>query len=546
MVWPTPFNGISPPGLGRSLLPVALATLLVTGCNGQQSSTSKESSPAPDTPKAGGTLVWARYGDADSLDPQRTTTTLSWQIFDQLYDTLLAFDASGKIVPNLAKDWQVSPDGKAVTFTLNQGVTCHDGTPFDAKDVKYTADRALDTTNPSVTKGAWGPIAAVEVVDPQTVKFTFSKPFGAFTAFMADPFASMLCDSNQAAGDQFGVSTAIGTGPWKLVSWTKGNEIVLDKNPSYVRFGRPAENPGPAYLDKLIVRQIPEAQARLAALQTGEVQLIVNPPLDDLDSVRNDPNLALHVAENTGQNFFFEFTISRPPFNDIRARQAVAYGVDIDSAIKTAFGEGLVQRERCPISRGVFGNDQDFCAQHGYDYDPDKARALLAELGYGPSKPLEVTLMTSTGDNREKMVQIFQGQLAQVGIKANLETMDIGSLNARVKQENERKTGVSTFDLMDWAWFDPDILHQLWHSPGAYSGYQSPELDALLDKTRTTVDPVERQKAVNAAMAYLLEKAVHVPLYTPGSLWVYATRRQVEGYKIGPFNRPVFNDVKLQ
>jgi len=223
----------------------------------------------------------------------------------------------------------------------------------------------------------------------------------------------------------------------------------------------------------------------------------------------------------------------------------VAYGVDIDSALKTAFGEGLVQRERCPISRGVFGNDQDFCAQHGYDYDPDKARALLAELGYGPNKPLEVTLMTSTGDNREKMVQIFQAQLAEVGIKANLETMDIGSLNARVKQENERKTGVSTFDLMDWAWFDPDILHQLWHSPGAYSGYQSSELDTLLDKTRTTVDSVERQKAVNAAMAYLLEKAVHVPLYTPGSLWVYATQRQVEGYKIGPFNRPIFNDVTL-
>jgi peptide/nickel transport system substrate-binding protein len=216
----------------------------------------------------------------------------------------------------------------------------------------------------------------------------------------------------------------------------------------------------------------------------------------------------------------------------------VAYGVDVDTAIKTAFGEGLVQRERCPISRGVFGNNQDFCAQHGYDYNPDKARALLAELGYSPSKPLEVTLMTSTGDNREKMVQIFQGQLAEVGIKANLETMDIGSLNARVKQENERKTGVSTFDLMDWAWFDPDILHQLWHSPGAYSGYQSPELDALLDKTRTTVDPVARQKAVNAAMAYLLEKAVHVPLYTPDPSGCMLPGGRWRAIKLAPLTAP--------
>jgi peptide/nickel transport system substrate-binding protein len=545
MVWHTRLDRHSTHALGRSLLGFALTATLISGCNGGSSTTTNPSA-GTETTQEGGTLVWARYGDADSLDPQRTTTTLSWQIFDQLYDTLLAFDDSGQIVPNLAKEWQISDDGQEITFVLNEGVTCHDGTPFDANDVKYTADRALDSTNPSVTKGAWGPIASVDVVDPQTVKFTFETPFGAFLSFMADPFASMLCDSNKDAGDQFGVSTAIGTGPWKLVSWTKGDEIVLDKNENYVRFGRPVENAGAPYLDQLIVRQIPEAQARLAGLQTGEVQLIVNPPLDDLDSVRNDENLELHIAENTGQNFFFEFTISRPPFDDIHARQAVAHAVDVDTAIKTAFGEGLVQRERCPISRGVFGNDQEFCAQHGYAYDPEKAKALLAEMGYSPEKPMEVTLMTSTGDNREKMVQIFQSQLAEVGIKANLETMDIGSLNARVKQENEKNSGVSTFDLMDWAWFDPDILYQLWHSPGAYSGYQTPELDALLEKTRTTVDPDQRKEAVNAAMQYLLENAVHVPLYTPGSLWVYATRKEVQGYKIGPFNRPVFNDVKLQ
>lgn len=533
----------------RSLFSVASIALLVTSCTSNSSSqTSSNASPEAASPSAkeGGTLIWARYGDADSLDPQRTTTTLSWQIFDQIYDTLLAFNSKGQIVPNLAKEWKMSKDGKEVTFVLNQGITCHDGTPFDANDVKYTTLRAIDNKNPSVTKGAWGPIAAVEVVNPQTVKFKFKTPFGAFISFMADPFASMICDSNKELGNQFGVTRAIGTGPWKLVKWTKGDEIDLEKNPKYVKYGRPADNSGAPYLDKLVVRQIPEAQARLAGLQTGEVQLIVNPPLDDLDSVRNDSNMQLHVAENTGQNFFFEFTISRPPFNDIRARQAVAYAVDVDSAIQTAFGEGLVQREKCPISRGVFGNDQEFCGKYGYEHNPEKAKQLLSEIGYGPTKPLGVTLMTSTGDNREKMVQIFQGQLAAVGINAKIETMDIGSLNARVKQENEKKAGVSTFDMMDWAWFDPDILYQLWHSPGAYSGYQNKELDGLLEKTRTTVDPEQRKKAVDNVMEYLLKNAVHIPLYTPGSLWVYATRKQVQGFKIGPFNRPVFNDVKMQ
>ncbi|MGG6292890.1 ABC transporter substrate-binding protein [Leptolyngbya sp. AN02str] len=538
-----PISTTKPQWLTASL---ALVLLLATACTGGSTNTSTNTDPATASSAEGGTLVWARYGDADSLDPHRTTTTLSWQIFDQLYDTLLAFDDNGEIVPNLASEWQVNDDGTEVTFTLNPGIQCHDGTPFDANDVKYTADRAISNDNPSVTKGAWGPISEVQVVDDQTVTFRFASPFGAFLSFMADPFASMLCDSNADAGTQFGVSSAIGTGPWKLVSWTKGDEIVLDKNENYQKFGRPVENPGAPYLDRLVVRQIPEAQTRLAGLQTGEVQLIVNPPLDDLDAVRNDDNLELHVAENTGQNFFFEFTISRPPFNDIRARQAVAHAVDVDAAIQTAFGDDLVQRERCPISRGVFANDQDFCAQHGYEHDPDRAKELLAELGYSPENPMKVILMTSTGDNREKMVQIFQSQLAQVGIDAQLETMDIGTLNARVKQENEKTSGPSTFDLMDWAWFDPDILYQLWHSPGAYSGYQSPELDAMLEQTRTTVDQEERRAAVNDVMEYLLTNAVHVPLYTPGSLWVYATRSNVEGYKIGPFNRPVFNDVRLQ
>ena len=533
--------------VGQWLAGLALVGLSIAGCGGNDTATtgdSTDSGSATGNLQDGGTVVWARYGDADSLDPQRTTTTLSWQIFDQIYDTLLAFDDDGKMVPNLAKEWTVSDDGLTATFVLNEGITCHDGTPFDANDVKYTAERAIRDDNPSVTKGAWGPISAVEVVDPQTVKFTFEKPFGAFIAFMADPFSSQICDSAEELGDTFGVSAAVGTGPWKLVSWTKGDQIVLEKNPDYKNFGRPIENPGAPYLDQLIVKQIPEPQTRLAGLQTGELQVIAEPPLEELEAIRADDSLKLYVAEKTGQDVFFEFTISRPPFNDIRARQAVAYAIDPDAAIDIVFGD-VVKREKCTVARGVLGNDEDFCAKYGYAHDPEKAKALLAELGYGPDNPLKVTMMTWVGGNREKMVQVFQNQLSQVGIEAEIETMDIGTLNARVKQENEKDSGQSTFDMMGWAWYDPDILHQLWHSPGAYSGYQTPELDALLDATRTTVDPDARLAAVQEAQKYLLENAVQVPLYTPGWLWIYTTRSEVNGFKIGPFNRPLFNDIKL-
>ena len=488
-------------------------------------------------------LVWARYGDIDSLDPHRATSTLSMQVWDQIYDTLMAFDMDGKPQPNMAESYEVSEDGLTYTFKLHDGIKCHDGTPFDAEDVKFTVDRALFSDTPSLTKTSWGPIESVEVVDPLTVKFSMSSKFGAFVPFLADSFSSMVCDTNTA--DTFGSSTSIGTGPFKLVEWVKGDQVVLEKNPDFKNFGKPVENMGPPHIDRLIVRTVPEPQTRLAALRTGEVQ-IAEPPFDDIEAIKKEGKLGIVVADNTGQNVFWEFTISRPPFNDIRARQAVAYATDAEMAIDIIYG-GLSQREWCPVSRGVFGNDQEFCKQYGYPYDPEKAKALLAEMGYGPDKPLETTMFVWTGGNRHKLAEIFQAQLAQVGIKAKIEIMDIGTMNARVKEQNEMKDDPSpgTFDMMTWGWYDPDILYALWHSPGAYSGFQTPELDAMLEKTRTTIDPDARLVAVQDVIKYLMENAAHVGLYTPGWEWVFAVTPDVKGFKVGPFLHPNFLDVTM-
>jgi peptide/nickel transport system substrate-binding protein len=489
-------------------------------------------------------LVWARYGDIDSLDPHRATSTLSMQVWDQIYDTMLAFDENGAPQPHFAKSWEVSDDGLEYTFQLEDGVLCHDGTPFDANDVRFTVDRAFGE-NPSLTKTSWGPIESVEVVDPLTVKFTLESRFGAFIPFLADSFSSIVCDSEANRSDAFGSEVAIGAGPFKLVEWVKGDVVVLEKNPDYRNFGKPADNKGAPHLDRLIIRTVPEAQTRLAGLRTGEVH-IAEPPFDDVPAIREEGELELVVADNTGQNVFWEFTISRPPFDDIRARQAVAYATDPELAIEIIYGD-LSQREWCPIARGVFGNDQEFCKQFGYPYDPEKAKALLAELGYGPDNPLQTTMLVWTGGNRHKLAEIFQNQLAQVGIDVGIEIMDIGTMNARVKSENEKtEGGPGTFDMMTWSWYDPDILYQLWHSPGAYSGYQTPELDAMLEKTRTTIEPDARLAAVQDVIQHLMENAVHIGLYTPGWEWVFAVRPEVEGFKVGAFLHPMFHDVVVK
>ncbi|MEM9221898.1 MAG: ABC transporter substrate-binding protein [Pseudomonadota bacterium] len=488
-------------------------------------------------------LVWARYGDIDSLDPHRATSTLSMQVWDQIYDTLLAFDMEGKAGPNLAKSWDLSDDGLTYTFALQEGVLCHDGSPFDANDVKFTVDRALFGDNPSLTKTSWGPIESVTAVDPMTVEFKMASKFGAFLPFLADSFSSMVCDTVDA--ETFGSSSAIGTGPFKLVEWVKGDTVELEKNPDYKNFGKPVQNDGPVSFDKLIVKTVPEAQTRLAALKTGEVH-VAEPPFDDIAAIKEEGELDIVVAENTGQNVFWEFTISRPPFDDVRARQAIAYGTDPQMAIDIIYG-GLSQREWCPVAAGVFGNDQEFCKSHGYPYDPEKAKALLGELGYGPDNPLETTMFVWTGGNRHKLAEIFQAQLAQIGVNVGIEIMDIGTMNARVKEQNEMtdSDAPGTFDMMTWGWYDPDILYALWHSPGAYSGFQTPELDAMLEKTRTTIDEEERLKAVQDVIAYLMKNAAHIGLYTPGWEWVFAVRPEVEGFKVGPFLHPMFQDVTI-
>jgi peptide/nickel transport system substrate-binding protein len=493
------------------------------------------------SPARAGDIVWARDGDIDSLDPHRATSTLSRQLWYQIYDSLLEFDDQGQPVPHLAREWTVSEDGTEILFVLNDGIVCHDGTPFNADDVKWTADRAIFADNPSITKASWGPVTAVDKVDNLTVKFTLSKPFGAFVPFMADQFTAMLCDSN-ADHDDFGVSSAIGTGPWMLESWTKGSQIVLKANPDYRNFGRPVDNPGPPHAERLIVRTMPEAQTRVAGLQTGELQVIV-PPIQEVEALKDDPGVELHIAESTGQNMFLEFSAHRPPFNDPRARRAISHAIDKEMALDIVFGD-LVKRERCPVSRGVLGNDQEYCDTHDQDYDPDKSRALLAELGYGPDNPMPMIMATWTGDSREKILQVFQNQLKQVGVDASIEIMDIGTLNARVKTENNKADGPGFMDLMGWTWFDPDVLYLLWHSPGAYEGYTDPQLDELLDRTRTTVQADDRRGIVHNVFEHLLTEAVHVPVYTPGWLWMYAVSAEAPGFKVGPFNRPLFNAVR--
>ena len=462
--------------------------------------------------KPGGTLTYARDGDADSLDPHKTTTTLSWQVQGQLYDTLTAFDADGTIVPNLAKSWDISDDGKEYTFHLQDGVTFHDGTPLNADAVKFTFDRFMadETANPS--KASMGPLASTDAIDDLTVKLTFDAPFAPLLSFLTDPFAGIISPTGvKAAGEEFG-NKPVGSGPFQFKEWVKGDHITLDRFDAYKGFHPMYQHEGPAYLDQVIYRTMPEEQARLAALETGEVNL-AEPPLEEVARLQQDSNYTVTIAPNTGQLVFFEFAVHRAPFDDPRVRQAVGYAVDPASLVSIGLND-LSQTTQCTVGPGILGGDSAVCGSTGFSYDPDKAKSLLKEAGHGDA-PLSVTLATWTGGNREDVAQLVQNQLNQVGFDVKLETMDIGSLNARVKSENNTKEGGGFFDMMGWAWFDPDILYALFHSPGWVDGYSDPELDKMLEEQRQTTDR-------DARLAQL-DKIQQLSLRRPR--WCRSTRR---------------------
>ncbi|MEM1168797.1 MAG: ABC transporter substrate-binding protein [Cyanobacteria bacterium P01_H01_bin.35] len=517
-----------------------LATLAIA-CNSTQTTTkTSETSTTPEP----GTLVWARYRNSDTLDPHKSTSPLSRQIIDQIYDTLLAFDDQGKIKPNLAKEWSVSNNGQEYTFKLNENIKCHDGTTFDANAVKFTIDRAINPQTENSTKDSWGPIETVEVVDNLTVKVKMTEAFSPFPRFLADTYSSMICPSAiQTYNEKFGIDGVIGTGPFEFVEWTQGEQLVLKANPNYKNYGRPVNNSGTPYINKLVIKTMPEVEARLAALKSGEVHLI-EPPITEVSNLKEDSNLKLYTAENTGQIVFLEFVTSRPPFDDKKARQAVAYGIDVKKTTEEVLA-GLAKPSECLIADIMFPNNEKLCSEFSIKPDQEKAKTLLSELGYSEDEPLEVTLLTWKGGNREKVLKNFQTQLEEVGIKANLETMDIGSLNARIKKENSQAEGNGVIDMMGWSWYDPDFLYKLWHSPGWMGGYNSDELDTLLTEMRTATNSKQQQEKVVEVQKYLFDNAVMVPLYSPGWMWNYISSSDVEGFKIGAFNRPQFNDVKL-
>ena len=331
-----------------------------------------ESGEAALSEAAPGTLEIARPTDAVGLDPKVETTSPGNWVTTNVYENLVKLDTDLTFQPALAESWeQIEPD--RWRFYLRQGVKFHDGTDFTADAVKFSIERIKNPDDPGRAASNLRPIIAVEIVDDYTVDIVTDGPYGPLLNIMSLVYATSVV--SPAAVEQYGEDYSrnpVGTGPFRFVEWRTNDQIVIERFDDY--WGEKAK------LDRVVYRVIPEESARMLALDTGEVQMVMEPAPSQLDSYRDNPDFVIHEAPGVRVVYFGMMT-TRAPLDDVRVRQAINYGFNRQSILDNVL-EGVGYLPQAYISPPVFGFAD---VSEYFVYDPESAAALLDEAGWTDS-----------------------------------------------------------------------------------------------------------------------------------------------------------------
>ena len=488
--------------------------------------------PEPELgPAVGGTLYYVLGGDPDTLDPQLSTGGSMYQVSQFLGASLIAKDPeTGEYIPYLAESWSVADDGLSYEFKLKENIRFHDGTPLTAHDFVWTFERAMDPATMSAATAAMlqGVIGA-EAVDDYNLRLNTAWANYYLLENLTDPvfFQPMSQAYVEQAGEQYG-RQPLGVGPFKFKEWVTDEKIVLERNPDFA-WGPGGTRGGPPYIENLEFRIVPEYATRVAGLEAGEIdyaQLEVR----DVEHIEATGQFQIFSALRRGIGPMVLLNVSQPPFDDVRVRQAFNLALDREALIKVVLlGQAIPQYG--PISPSVQGYWPGV-EYIGYNYDPDKARALLTEAGYvqgsdgvweKDGQPLAVVLkVPSDSPGHVKLAPVLQQQLKELGVDVELELVEFGVLDPLYSQ------GAYDFGLINYTYSNSGLLYAMYHSRmvGSLNSSQvsNPELDKILETMGFTTDPEVNQKAADEAQRFIVEQAYIIPLYTPKIPYVMNNR----------------------
>ena len=476
-------------------------------------------------------IVIGLVAEPVTMDPPQITDLNSARVTKRIFEGLVGQElGSYKLVPGLAQSWDISRDGLTYTFRLRPNVTFHDGTPFNADAVKFVFERQLNDKGPyyatgtyPYVKGFLGNVAGVEVLDASTVQIKLKAPLTPFLQYLAHQSLFMFSPESLKKWGKDVVKHPVGTGPFKLETWEPGVKVVLARNDQY--WG------GAPKIRQAIYVPIVEAQARLVALKTGDIDLTMDVPPDSLDELRRDPNLV--VAEsNSSAVWYVTLNTRHPILKDRRVRQALNHAVNKEAIIRDILrGTAIVSRG--PISP-VYGPYYEENTAR-YPHDLEKARALLKDAGYAGGFELGF-LVPESGSGMQspvEMATVIQANLAQIGVRAKIQTMEWGAYLRKYLEQP---------DMAEMSWNpsigDPDhMMYMLLSSdrfpPAFNSGYyQNDRVDDLLRRARTTLDEKARVPLYKEAQKLVVEDAPWI--FVDHGKQVIVHRKRVQGFKLHP------------
>ena len=429
------------------------------------------------TAQSNDVLTISQGADTDTMSPITTAVTPSNNVFYQIFDALAAHDANGKLVPALATSWkQIAPT--RWEFKLRHGVVFSNGDPFTSADVKFTVEKTADPAFKSQKADRVSMIASVETPDPYTVIYVTKKP----SALMPGrPYDLRIVDAKywQAHGDAYEVDHPMGTGPYMLKEWKKDDHVTLVANPHY--WG------GKVAIPTVIFKPIPEAASRVAALQTGETDIITNVPPQNADQIASGKVTRLGTAKSD-RVLFIAFNTQKPGIQDnVAFRQAINYAVNVPAIIKTVLGGHAFPLRNGALPPNFVGYDPKLPTYH---YDPEKAKDLLKQAGV--TGTLNIVLNSPSGRyNMDKQVaEAVAGQLQVVGINASVQTQEWTNYVGQISHK-------ALLPMYELGWgndtFDADgTLTPLFTTDYPISTWGTPETDKEIDAAKYELDPKKR------------------------------------------------------
>jgi peptide/nickel transport system substrate-binding protein len=389
--------------------------------------TAPAAAAAPTTPAAtkpaGGEIVVGKDQEAPGLDPAKNPAQAATRVFDLMYSRLTRPDAQMRPQPDLATNWDISPDGKTYTFHLRQGVKFHNGRELTSADVKYTFERIIDPNTASIAQSFFAPIDHVDAPDPYTVVVVLKEantPFLVNTgATWAGIVAKEVVDANN--GDLNKVDA--GSGPFMLQEWTPDTQTVLVRNPSYYMPGQPA-------VDKITFLIMPDENARIAALRTGNIQFTVLSAAG-YDTLKSDSSVKAEEGP-TLSYAYLGMNVARAPFDKSQVREAISYAVDRAEIINSVFrGHG---RPTGPVPSAMSDWAIDLGQFDTYTPNPDKAKQLMADAGVSNVKTTMIAM--STLSYQVDAAQVIRAQLLKIGIDAEVQPQEVGVYVDNWKKKN--------------------------------------------------------------------------------------------------------------